>query len=324
VVSGSRLICAAIISGVLLIGCATNSTDTPAPSSAASSMHRTGSWMLPEAATDNLMYISDPGSGAIMVYTYPRAGYKFVGVINSPIQPLGECVDAKQNVWTTGNIDFQSYVLYQYAHGTTSPSAVLQDPVGTPIACAVDHANGNLAVASINADGSNLPLAVYKNGSGKPNQFEYQYLYPEFLTYDNKGDLFAVGGRPNDGAVSLVELPRGGKNLVPIQISQHFKATGGIAWDGKYLAMADAGAATIYRFQISGSAATEVGSVAVPGAQTIDQLTIDGNRALVPSHPSQGAGFLNIYRYPAGGIRLRTLRNFSQPYAAVISFGPKT
>jgi hypothetical protein len=75
---------------------------------------------------------------------------------------------------------------------------------------------------------------------------------------------------------------------------------------------------------VSGSTATEVDSVPVHGAYAIDQLTIDGDRALVPSHLSQQAGFLNICKYPAGGTRLRTLRNFSQRYAAVISRGPKS
>jgi hypothetical protein len=321
-VIGSRCICAALISGALLVGCAANGTSSPQPSSAGSSA-RQHSWMSPEAASGNLLYVSDPGSNAIMVYTYPPGGYKFVGVINGPSQPMGECVDANQNLWTTGGVDFQSYVLYRYAHGATSPDAVLQDAVGSPIGCAV-ASNGDLAVASSNADESNLPIAVYKNGIGKPKQYEYQYLYPEFVTYDGKGDLFAVGGHPNDGALTLVELPHGGKNLLPITINQSIDATGGIAWDGKYLAIADAGAATIYRFSISGSTATEVGSVSVHGAYTIYQLTIDGNRAIVPSNLFGQPGFINIYAYPSGGTRLVTLRNFSTPYAAVVSRPPKT
>jgi hypothetical protein len=324
VLSGSRFICAALISGAMLVGCAANGTGSPELSSAASGVHQTHSWMLPEAATDNLLYVSDLGSNAIMVYTYPPGGYKFVGVITGPSQPMGECVDANQNLWTTGGVDFQSYVLYRYAHGATSPNAVLQDPVGSPVACSVDTSNGDLAVASNNADESNLPIAVYKNGTGKPKQYEYQYLYPEFLTYDHKGDLFVVGGHPNDGALTLVELPRGGKNLLPITINQSIDATGGIAWDGKYLAIADAGAATIYRFAISGSTAMEVGSVSVHGAYTIHQLTVDGSRAIVPSNLFGQPGFINIYAYPAGGTRVRTLRNFSTPYAAVVSRGPKS
>ncbi|HXM06490.1 MAG TPA: hypothetical protein VN936_03460, partial [Candidatus Acidoferrum sp.] len=186
------------------------------------------------------------------------------------------------------------------------------------------RSNGDLAVASNNSDDANLPVTVYKNGAGKPKQYEYQYLYPEFLTYDGKGDLFVVGAHPNDGALALVELPRGGKNLLPIAISQSIDATGGIAWDGKYLAIADAGAATIYRFQISGSTATEVGSVSVHGTYTIHQLTIDGGRAIVPSNLYGNPGFINIYAYPAGETRVRTLRNFSVPYAAVVSRPPKT
>jgi hypothetical protein len=236
---------------------------------------------------------------------------------------MGECVDVRQNVWVTGGTDFESFVLYVYAHGATSPTAVLQDPVGSPIGCAVDKQHGDLAVVSANTDGSNLPIAIYKNVRGKltkPTTYSYPTLYPKYLTYDGKRNLFVVG-EDNDNALTLVELPRGGNALTPITVTQPFLATGGIAWDGSDLAIADAGSATIYRFKITGSTAKEVGSLSVTGANKIEQLTIEGDRVLVPSYVAQKPGVVSIYRYPAGGDRIRTLRNFSLPYAAVVSRG---
>ncbi|HEY3676099.1 MAG TPA: hypothetical protein VGK84_08925 [Candidatus Tumulicola sp.] len=321
--SGSRMMCAAFMGGVLLVGCAANGTGSPAVSSAASNARAAHSWMLPEATTDNLLYVSDLGSANLMVYSYYPNGLKFVGEIGVNPVAWGECVDANQNIWVTAGAAYSSFVLYRYPHGATTPDAVLSDPAGAPYGCAVDPHSGNLAVAATSEGGKSLPLAVYKKAAGRATLYEYPFLYARYLTYDGKGNLFVVG-EDNDDSLLVVELPRGGKNLVPITISQRFDATGGIAWDGKYLAIADAGAATIYRFKVTGSTATEVGSLPVRGADTIDQLTVDGNRVIVPSNLTHQAGAVSIYRYPAGGNRLRTLRNFSQPYAAVVSRAPKS
>src|ERR1700729_3013592 len=48
------------------------------------------SWMLPEAKSEDLLYIADPGSGGVIVYRYPRL--KFVGMLTGPPAPLAECV----------------------------------------------------------------------------------------------------------------------------------------------------------------------------------------------------------------------------------------
>ncbi len=323
--SASRLICAALISGALLVGCTASPATSPRLPTAESSARQAHSWMLPEASRDNLLYVSDTNSQNVMVYTYFRSALRLAGILTGPPQPMGECVDARQNVWVTGGTDFESFVMYLYAHGATSPSAVLRDPVGTPIGCAVHSANGDLAVVSANTNGSNLPVAIYKDVRGKltkPTTYSYPTLYPKYLTYDGKRNLFVVG-EDNDDALTLVELPRGGNALIPITVTQRFQATGGIAWDGSDLAIADAGAATIYRFKLTGSTAKEVGSLSVAGANTIEQLTVEGNRVLVPSYVAQHPGAVSIYHYPAGGDRIRTLRNFSLPYAAVVSRGSK-
>ncbi len=320
--SASRLICAALISGALLVGCAATGAASPAPSTADGNTRHTRSWMLAEAARDNLMYVSDPGSGNVMVYSYPPNGLKFVGLLTGNEYPQGECVDADQNVWVTSGADSTSFILYRYPHGATSPDAVLADPAGPPTGCAVDRSTGSLAVAATAIGGTSFPVAVYKRATGKPVLYPYPNLYPRYLTYDDKGNLFVVG-IANDDNLKLVELPKGGNALQSIAVAQLFKIAGGIAWDGKYIVIADAGTATVYRFTIKDSSAHEVDSFPVNGANTIRQLTVAGDRVLVPSIVIHSAGVVSLFRYPAGGERIRTLRNFSQPYAAVISLGLK-
>jgi hypothetical protein len=317
-----RPLYAALISAALLAGCAANGSSSSALSNARPNAGRAHSWMLPEAARDNLLYVSDPGSGNVMVYSYPPNGLKFVGLLTGNEYPAGECVDTDQNVWVTAGAAFTSFVLYRYAHGATSPNAVLSDPAGAPYGCAVDSANGDLAVTATSEGGASLPIAIYKHASGKPTLYSYSNLYPRYLTYDGKRNLFVVG-IANDDNLLVVELPNGEHNLQLIDVPQQFSIAGGIAWDGKYLDIADAGKAIIYRFTVNGSSLQEVDSISVNGANTIEQLTVDHNRVLVPSNVTHNAGVVSLYRYPAGGERLRTLRNFSQPYAAVISRGPK-
>jgi DNA-binding beta-propeller fold protein YncE len=319
--SASRLIFAALINA-LLVGCAATGANSPSPSTAGPNTRHTGSWMLAEAAQDNLMYVSDPGSGNVMVYSYPPNGLKFVGLLTGNEYPRGECVDADQNVWVTAGADSTSFVLYRYPHAATSPDAALSDPAGPPTGCAVDRSTGSLAVAATAIGGTSFPVAVYKHATGKPVLYPYPNLYPRYLTYDDKGDLFVVG-IANDDNLKLVELPKGENALQLITVAQPFKIAGGIAWDGKYIVIADAGTATVYRFTIKDSSAHEVDSFAVQGANTIEQLTVAGGRVLVPSIVIHSSGVVSLFRYPAGGERIRTLRNFSQPYAAVISRGPK-
>lgn len=160
--SGSRMMCAAFMGGVLLVGCAANGTGSPAVSSAASNARAAHSWMLPEATTDNLLYVSDLGSANLMVYSYYPNGLKFVGEIGVNPVAWGECVDANQNIWVTAGAAYSSFVLYRYPHGATTPDAVLSDPAGAPYGCAVDPHSGNLAVAATSEGGKSLPLAVYK------------------------------------------------------------------------------------------------------------------------------------------------------------------
>jgi hypothetical protein len=314
-----RPLCAALIGGALLVGCAANGASSPALSSARPNAGRTHSWMLPEAINDNLLYVSDQSNG-VMVYTYPPGGFKFVGMLNGVTQPMGECVDKAQDVWVTENTFTGNHLLFEYAHGGTDPIATRSVP-GTPIACSVDGRSGDLAVVEYPPLlGDKFVLSIFRNAGGKPINYTNANSGLTFCAYDHSGDLF-VDGSASGGKLNLAELAKGQKSFSPITIGQTFKIAGALQWTDKYLAIGDYGA--IYRFSIDGDTATEVSSTQLTvGEQYFPgQFTIDGARAVVPYNGDDYSGFVNLYRFPAGGTRTRTLRNFSQPYAAVISRG---
>src|SRR5580700_6686174 len=118
------------------------------------------SWMLPEAKSEDLLYVSNVYT--ITVYSYPKG--KLVGTLNNFEKPYGECVDAKGNVWIT---DSSFGKIYEYAHGGTKPIHTVKDPEYVPYGCAVDPTTGDLAVANY-SDASDREgnVAVYHKAKG--------------------------------------------------------------------------------------------------------------------------------------------------------------
>ncbi len=175
---------------------------------------RGGSWMLPEAQSENLMYVSDTGLGGVVVYSYRPPRYRLVGFLSDPSYPLGECVDKAQNVFITS-----SGAIFEYSHGGSSPVRILGDPAGTPNSCAVDPITGNLAVTAGGRPISGpFGLAVYKNGRGKPTLYQAPaFNYMLFCSYDAKGNLFVDGGTAASNAFLLAELPKGGTTFTTIK-----------------------------------------------------------------------------------------------------------
>jgi hypothetical protein len=88
-----------------------------------------------------------------------------------------------------------------------------------------------------------------------------------------------------------------------------------------YLAVGDADEPVIYQFDITGNQGKEVGSTPVSdSAPVIGQFFIARDRVIVPTAPADNGGYVKLYHYPAGGNASRTLSNFSQPVAVVVSY----
>src|SRR5580700_10082829 len=114
----------------------------PQTSTIATHADRSGSWMLPEAKREDLLYISDVYG--VHVFSYPKGTH--VGDLTGVASPQGLCTDREGNVFVT---DLTVGYVYKYAHGGTRPIKVLYDIYVDfgPIDCSVDHVTGNLAVA---------------------------------------------------------------------------------------------------------------------------------------------------------------------------------
>jgi hypothetical protein len=93
---------------------------------------------------------------------------------------------------------------------------------------------------------------------------------------------------------------------------------GGIEWDGKYLAVGDAGT-SIYQYSFSGSKATLKGTTSLTGAGTMGQFGISGSTVVTPNQFFSSSGVL-VFPYPAGGAATQTITNgVFYPFSAVVS-----
>jgi hypothetical protein len=160
--SGWRLLSLSI--GLTLTGgCGESQPPMPVVPSQFTTMPRRaapgGSWMLPEAKSQNLLYVSDLGNSYIYAFSYP-AGL-LVGMLGAST-PEGLCVDANGNIFVPSTY---ASVIVEYAHGGTNPIAILADP-GQPLGCAVSPVTGDLAVT--NAVSYYDTVVVYRKARGEP------------------------------------------------------------------------------------------------------------------------------------------------------------
>jgi hypothetical protein len=276
------------------------------------------SWMAPGSKAENLLYVADPGTGGVVVYTYAPPKFKFAGFLSGAASPAGECVDKQQNVYVTNHSFANSHAIFKYAHGGTDPIAILGDPAGMPIYCAVDPKTNDLAVIDYPFQNGGPTLAIYRNGHGKPELFTKPGFGMVSCTYDDRGNLF-IDGDVIGGFLQFTELPAGRHDFERITLHQQFEFPGSIQWDGRDIAAGDFRAGTIYRFRIEGKKGTEVGTTPLPGSVSVSQFSIMGRHIVVPSARPQYAGYVKIYDYPAGGHSTRTLWNFSTPVGVAIS-----
>jgi hypothetical protein len=109
----------------------------PQGSAIAAHADRSKSWMLSEAKTDDLLYVTDAGKSNVLVFSYPQG--KLVGTLaGSFSNPAGECVDAKGNVWITNPNYAGSGFIVEYAHGDSTSITTLQEPGASPVGCSID------------------------------------------------------------------------------------------------------------------------------------------------------------------------------------------
>jgi DNA-binding beta-propeller fold protein YncE len=296
-------VCVAV---VMLTGCGGSQPTIGAPGEAsriATHADPGESWMLPEAKSQDLLYVVRGSLGGASVYTYPKG--KPVGNITGISAPNGICTDVAGNVFVVGT---NSQQIYEYAHGGSTPIATLDDSGNYPQGCAVDPSSGTLAVAGGFPTTANV--AIYKNASGTP----MVYATPEagtfiYCTYDDNGNLFMPGGE-------MFELPKGSSSFL------HFFVSGveedgqpGIQWDGTYIAMQETGVRrksplNIYQIQISGSTGVLVDTLTLTNRSNNSpfrgaQFWIGNGTLVSPEAPNKNVG---LWHYPKGGKAYRTIK----------------
>ena len=262
-----------------------------------------GSWMLPEAKSEDLLYESDVSWAS--VYSYPQG--KMVGKLKNFYLAAGQCVDNAGNVYIA---DYGKSRVYTYSHGSSHRKRAIYVPGAAD--CAIDPTTGNLAVASWGGAG----VWIFANARGKPSKF----LDPDFIGYyscgyDSTGDLYVDGiSHVGSGHVVLAELPKGGSQLETVKIGQYLGWPAGVKWDGKYLAVGDGTTPVVYQFVIKGGSATRVGTTQFgSGLEYMHNFWIQ-TRTLLASgqcyHRCYGVRSnqaVMFFDYPAGGTATKLI-----------------
>jgi hypothetical protein len=260
----------------------------------------------------SLLYLSDVATNDVYVYSYPHG--KLVGTLTGFGEPRSECADTAGDVWIA---DIQAEQLVEYAHGASKPMAALST-FGPPRGCSVDPTSGDLAVSG-GVDGT--VLSVYdrsKQGIWRDARRygDSSIRAPRFCGYDGAGNLFIDGAsKVKGGTFRLAELPKGAGAVVNLSVNQSISAPGQVQWDGKHVAVGDAGISpsVIYEFAISGRSATKVGATTLEDTTSVRQFWIQAQRLIGPDFDSD----VRFWNYPAGGSPTKTIKTVHGFGAAV-------
>jgi hypothetical protein len=282
---------------------------------------RSGSWMLPDAKSRDLLYV-DAGDGTIVyVFSYPKG--KLLGEIKQPNSDMqqGLCSDSSGDVFVNA-MNGNNGNTYEYEHGGKKPVADLIEPYLWVYGCSVDPTTGNLAVASVNWLSAASWVAVYKHATGTPQIYQDPAIINyEFCGYDNKGNLF-VDGTGQSGRFEFAKLPKGSDAFKNITLNQSIGWGGQVQWDGSRIVVgADSAApAVAYQFVINGRKGKEVGSTTLSGSVSVPQFWVQG---AVIIGPEAGANEVGLWKYPGGGAPIKTIARVHDPFGATVSLAKK-
>lgn len=318
-------LCAAI---ALLSGCGGSQPPISTPrtigQSQATAAHpvRSASWILPEAKSEALIYVSKLTE--VVVYSYPSD--KIVGVLSGFNRANGLCSDHDGDVWVT---DYAASDISEYAHAGTKPIAILSD-AHLPVGCAVDPQTGDLAVANY----SNT-VYVYPKGSANPKVYSAPgFDDMRFCIYDGSGDLFVDGTRQHRGfsKVGILKLAYGATRLQRYEIgpNPNLQSPGPMQWDGSSLIMGYAKNNehdVVYRISDLGSAGriTKRITFIVPDGGYIPgflPFVLDG-RTIIGTYSAEHY-YIALWPYPKGGAALKEFEVHGKyyPVGLAISVAP--
>jgi hypothetical protein len=297
-----------LASAVLFAGCAGGGSlplqtprDTAAVRAGAAHYNGAGSWVSPDAASQDLLYVSD-SRGSVYMFSYPAG--KLVGQLKGFQSPAGLCSDAAGDVYV---VNTNALDILKFKHGGTKSIEELNDFGHYPFGCAVDPMTGDVAVANYVSTLSFGPgsLSIFKAGHGAGSSYtdpSFNTFY--FCSYDDKGNAFVDGADYGSYNTQFAELAKGSSTLSDVKLNQTIGYPGGVQWDGKYMAIQDTYTHYVYRFKISGSKGTSMGTVKFKGnnSNLITQFWLDGSTIIMPYGTlSRSVRKVGYWNYPQGG-----------------------
>jgi len=240
------------------------------------------SWVSPDInRAPRLLFVSDAASEDVYIFTMPAMQLK--GTLTGFNGPQGMCSDNQGNIWVVNTGTFQGL---EYSRNGQLIGSV-SDPSGTPVGCAVNPTDGDLALSEILGSSGAGGIEIYHNGSGSPTRYsnpsQYEYFFP---AYDTGGNLYVDGFTYPSPAVIFSELPSGSGTMHTVSYSGGtIGFPGGVNWDrvNGELIVNDQEchaiyASCAYQLTVSGSHATIVGSTPLNNfdgtACDVDQGTI--------------------------------------------------
>jgi WD40 repeat protein len=324
----SRYVLGSCVAAAMLAACGELQPPIGAPgamtqtSAVAAQAERGTSWMLPEAAEGDLLYVSSKRRAEVDVLSYPQG--KSVGEL--PISQgtiTGLCSDPTGNVWVATSVEGQ-ITMYKYAHGGTSPIATLNVPGDVNQDCAVDPSSGDLAVAH-----DAYFVSVFPNASGSPETFNDEPIGTIFsLVYDEHSNLLIYGSGFTFSSEEVGLLSSGGTSFTNFEFNERAKPLTFALWKGNYLLLSG-----IHKAKGTSSPETmwkvsvEASGLKVAGTTILDSRGDDGfgqyaclvGSALLQS--DRNGRFVNLYDYVTGGKPKRTIGNVGGgvPTAVAIS-----
>jgi hypothetical protein len=124
-----------------------------------------GSWMLPDATSQDLLYVSS--HSWVSVYTYPLG--HLVGKLGAFDLASGQCVDSSSSVYVT---DYATGRIYEFPHGGRKRLRTLF--MAGANSCSIDPTTGNLAVTSLGG----TEAWIFENG-----KLVAKYKNSQFYSY---------------------------------------------------------------------------------------------------------------------------------------------
>jgi hypothetical protein len=285
------------------------------------------SWISPDVKkAPRLYFAADSGTDDVYIFTMPDLVLK--GTLTGFDEPQGECSDTAGNIYIANTEEFE--VLKYSRTGTLL--ATYSDTAGYPVGCAVNPANGDLAVTNIFNTAGAGGVYIYTSPSSTPTELTNPSGYYYYFAGYGPGSSLWVSGRNASGdyllsacgatTCSTISLS-GGTVYFPGAVQYDYVASTWVVFDQL---CGDTNAACSYPVSVSGALGTATDYHNPVGTNVCDlvQATIAANGAkYVAGGDYESCGFTTTsfdrWAYTAGGTPTNHNTSGETPIGAAVS-----